>query len=78
MTAAQIRKVVLAAGGTGGHMFPAEALARELRARGVLVRPMNAYHLPSCLRVTIGTEQQMAVVGDLIETIVQSLEATGE
>ena len=26
--------VVLAAGGTGGHMFPAEALARELVARG--------------------------------------------
>jgi UDP-N-acetylglucosamine--N-acetylmuramyl-(pentapeptide) pyrophosphoryl-undecaprenol N-acetylglucosamine transferase len=27
--------VVLAAGGTGGHMFPAEALARALIARGV-------------------------------------------
>ncbi|MFN3230002.1 MAG: glycosyltransferase, partial [Asticcacaulis sp.] len=25
---------VVAAGGTGGHMFPAEALARELTARG--------------------------------------------
>ncbi|NBB82092.1 MAG: undecaprenyldiphospho-muramoylpentapeptide beta-N-acetylglucosaminyltransferase, partial [Alphaproteobacteria bacterium] len=28
------RSFVLAAGGTGGHMFPAEALARELTARG--------------------------------------------
>ena len=28
------RPVVLAAGGTGGHIFPAEALARELLARG--------------------------------------------
>jgi len=28
------RSFVLAAGGTGGHMFPAEALARELIARG--------------------------------------------
>lgn len=28
------RPIVLAAGGTGGHMFPAEALARELLKRG--------------------------------------------
>lgn len=28
------RTAVVAAGGTGGHMFPAEALARELAARG--------------------------------------------
>lgn len=28
------RPIVLAAGGTGGHVFPAEALAAELRARG--------------------------------------------
>jgi UDP-N-acetylglucosamine--N-acetylmuramyl-(pentapeptide) pyrophosphoryl-undecaprenol N-acetylglucosamine transferase len=29
--------IVLAAGGTGGHMFPAEALARELMTRGLPV-----------------------------------------
>lgn len=28
------KTAVVAAGGTGGHMFPAEALARELQARG--------------------------------------------
>ncbi len=28
------RLIILAAGGTGGHVFPAEALARELRGRG--------------------------------------------
>ena len=32
---AELRPVVLAAGGTGGHVFPAEALAGELEARGV-------------------------------------------
>jgi UDP-N-acetylglucosamine--N-acetylmuramyl-(pentapeptide) pyrophosphoryl-undecaprenol N-acetylglucosamine transferase len=37
MNAAPPHKVVLAAGGTGGHMFPAEALARELLARGSAV-----------------------------------------
>ena len=28
------RPIVIAAGGTGGHFFPAEALAAELLARG--------------------------------------------
>lgn len=37
MTQAAPQKVVLAAGGTGGHMFPAQALARELLARGIAV-----------------------------------------
>ena len=32
---AEPRPVVLATGGTGGHVFPAEALAGELEARGV-------------------------------------------
>ena len=32
---AEPRPVVLATGGTGGHVFPAEALAGELEARGL-------------------------------------------
>ncbi len=31
------KKIVLTAGGSGGHVFPAEALAKELTARGVRV-----------------------------------------
>jgi UDP-N-acetylglucosamine--N-acetylmuramyl-(pentapeptide) pyrophosphoryl-undecaprenol N-acetylglucosamine transferase len=34
MMAVARTKIVLAAGGTGGHMFPARALARELLSRG--------------------------------------------
>jgi UDP-N-acetylglucosamine--N-acetylmuramyl-(pentapeptide) pyrophosphoryl-undecaprenol N-acetylglucosamine transferase len=37
MSEPTVRKVVLAAGGTGGHMFPAESLARELTGRGIEV-----------------------------------------
>jgi len=35
--AAETSTIVLAAGGTGGHLFPAESLARALKARGVRV-----------------------------------------
>ncbi len=37
MTAANTQAVMLAAGGTGGHMFPARATADALRARGITV-----------------------------------------
>jgi UDP-N-acetylglucosamine--N-acetylmuramyl-(pentapeptide) pyrophosphoryl-undecaprenol N-acetylglucosamine transferase len=37
MIAAIAPRILLAAGGTGGHMFPAEALARALLARGLNV-----------------------------------------
>ncbi|MDD9329564.1 MAG: glycosyltransferase, partial [Bartonella sp.] len=33
--------IVLSAGGTGGHLFPAEALAVELRERGYDVHLMT-------------------------------------
>ena len=53
--AQQGRIVALAAGGTGGHMFPAQALARELLSRGSRVRPDHgpapaAASAPTCPR----------------------------
>ncbi|MNF11944.1 histidinol-phosphate aminotransferase [compost metagenome] len=40
----------------------AEAARLFLKGRGILVRQMPAYGLPSCLRVTIGTEAEMREV----------------
>ena len=34
--------VVIAAGGTGGHMFPAQAFADEMRARGWAIALVTA------------------------------------
>ena len=34
----------------------AHALYEALLHRGVIVRPMQAYGFPDCLRVTVGTE----------------------
>ena len=36
-----VHPIVIAAGGTGGHFFPAEALATELLARGQRVALMT-------------------------------------
>ena len=40
----------------------AEAARQFLKGRGILVRQMPSYGLPSCLRVTIGTEAEMREV----------------
>jgi histidinol-phosphate aminotransferase len=40
----------------------AEAARLFLKERGILVRQMPSYGLPSCLRVTIGTEAEMHAV----------------
>ncbi|MBB2177540.1 UDP-N-acetylglucosamine--N-acetylmuramyl-(pentapeptide) pyrophosphoryl-undecaprenol N-acetylglucosamine transferase, partial [Gluconacetobacter johannae] len=39
--AAGRRPIVIAAGGTGGHFIPAEALARELASRGHAIALMT-------------------------------------
>ena len=41
-TGAAAPTFVLAAGGTGGHLFPAQALAEELAGRGAVVHVARA------------------------------------
>lgn len=42
-----------------GGAAQAEAAIAALKTRGVLVRAMAGYGLPDCLRITIGTEEEM-------------------
>jgi UDP-N-acetylglucosamine--N-acetylmuramyl-(pentapeptide) pyrophosphoryl-undecaprenol N-acetylglucosamine transferase len=53
--------IILAAGGTGGHVFPAEALARELLGRG--------------LRVALFTDQRGGKFGDDVPVPVYRIRA---
>lgn len=39
---------------------------RTLKARGVIVRGVAAYKLPSCLRISIGTEEEVRLVADVL------------
>ncbi len=42
----------------------AEAARLFLRARGLIVRAVRGYGLPDCLRITIGTEEEVGLVAD--------------
>jgi histidinol-phosphate aminotransferase len=41
-----------------------------LRARGIIVRAMGGYGLPGCLRITIGTEEEMEAVAEAIAAFI--------
>ena len=45
----------------------AKEISTHLENDGILVRQLNSYGLPNCLRITIGTKQEM-------ETTIKSLE----
>jgi len=46
----------------------AAAADAALRARGVIVRAMGGYGLPHCLRITVGTAEEVAIVADALAT----------
>ena len=49
----------------------AEEARQFLKARGVLVRQMGGYGLPTCLRITIGTEAEMRALVDALSAYLE-------
>src|SRR5271157_2786146 len=54
---------VLADFGTAEHAKAADAF---LRSRGVIARPVGGYGLPQCLRITVGTAEEVGIVVDTL------------
>ena len=54
---------LLADFGTPEHALAAD---RHLRSRGIIVRNVKSYGLPSCLRITIGTDEECALVAEAL------------
>ncbi len=45
------------------------ALFAELLKHGIIVRPLKAFGLPHCVRITIGTEEQNHILIDTLRTV---------
>ncbi len=57
-----------------GGQSQAEQVLAALKRRGVLVRGVAAYGLANCLRVTVGTEEEMRVTAEALQ---EALSETG-
>jgi histidinol-phosphate aminotransferase len=53
-----------------GSAARADAAFAALKARGVIVRPMGSYNLGQFLRITVGTEEECALVADALAAFV--------
>jgi len=51
----------------------ARAVDAALRERGVHGRPMAAYHLPDCIRFTVGAADEMAAATKALAEVIDAL-----
>lgn len=49
-----------------GSVARANAALAALKARGVIVRPMGSYGLGQCVRITVGTDEECALVEEVL------------
>jgi histidinol-phosphate aminotransferase len=52
----------------------AEQVRLFVKSRGVLVRQMGSYGLPDCLRITVGTEEELKQLVAAIEAFLSQNE----
>jgi histidinol-phosphate aminotransferase len=48
-------------------------LYQKLLTLGVIVRPLKAFGLPSCMRITIGTEEQNHFLFEALHTALEEV-----
>ena len=58
-----------------GSVARADAALAALKARGVIVRPMGSYALGQCIRITIGTDEECALVEDVLLSMTEAADA---
>jgi histidinol-phosphate aminotransferase len=47
----------------------AQGVFEDLLREGVVVRPMQGYGLPECIRVSVGTERQMDIFSRALKKV---------
>ncbi len=52
----------------------ADALYRGLLSHGVIIRPLQAFGLPHCVRITIGTAEQNRILLDALRSVIASMD----
>ena len=53
-----------------GDADRAENVRLALKDEGILIRQVGAYGLPTCLRITMGTQEEMALVIEAIKAYI--------
>ena len=55
-----------------GSEAKADAANGFLRTRGLIVRGVRGYGLPTCLRITVGTAEEVGLVSDALTEFMRS------
>ena len=57
-----------------GSIAVADAALAALKARGIIVRPMGSYNLGQCIRITVGTDEECALVAEALASFMAARE----